>query len=121
WHNTPNPFHRVSILLPQAARSRFLCLQAVDMFKIDPWQAVIDHMERGGDPAGSGLSPQAEAIASRPVEHGYSHPIIVGVAQAVEAAMLLVLGVGLFIAYIGPEESIFYLPLTAGAVLVANV
>ena len=91
------------------------------MFKIDPRQAVIDHMERGGEPGGSRLSPQAEAIASRPVERGYSHAIIVGIAQALEAAILLALGVGLFIAYIGPEESIFYLPLTAGAVLAANV
>lgn len=91
------------------------------MFRIDPRQAAIDHMERGGESLGQGLSPQAEAIASRPVERGYSHAIIVGVAQALEAAMLLALGVGLFIAYIGTAEAVFYLPLTAGAVLAANI
>src|SRR5690606_24863276 len=103
------------------AGSRFFALGAGHMFRIDPRQAAIDHMERGGESLGQGLSPQAEAIASRPVERGYSHAIIVGVAQALEAAMLLALGVGLFIAYIGTAEAVFYLPLTAGAVLAANI
>lgn len=91
------------------------------MFRVDPKQAVIDHLNTGGQKTKGGLSPEAEAIASRPVETGYSHTVISGLAQLIEAAILAVLGLVIFAVYVEGATPEFYIPLILGAVLLANI
>ncbi len=91
------------------------------MFRVDPKQAVIDHLNGEAQKPRGGLTPEAEAIASRPVETGYSHTVISGFAQAVEAALLAVLGLGIFAVYVEGTTPEFYIPLILGAVLLANI
>jgi Undecaprenyl-phosphate glucose phosphotransferase len=91
------------------------------MFRVDPKQAVIDHLSSGNQKASGGLSPEAEAIASQPVETGYSHTVISGFAQVVEAAILAVLGVAIFVFYVEGTSPEFYIPLILGTVFLANI
>ncbi|WP_196259010.1 undecaprenyl-phosphate glucose phosphotransferase [Pelagibacterium limicola] len=91
------------------------------MFRVDPKQAVINHLNNGSTKTAGQLSPEAEAIASRPVEAGYSHTVISGFAQIAEAAILAVIGLVLFGTYVGGTTPEFYIPLILGAVFLANV
>lgn len=92
------------------------------MFKLDPRRAVIEHIQNAESNEGSGqLSPKAEAIARELIEPGFSHSIVVGMAQAVEALMLLGLGIAIYLIYVGPHDLHFYLPLATGAVFAANI
>ncbi|GGA51222.1 undecaprenyl-phosphate glucose phosphotransferase [Pelagibacterium lentulum] len=91
------------------------------MFRLDPKQAVIDHLHGKGDDARSNLSNAAEAIARSPIESGYSHTVISGVAQIVEALILLAAGFAIYAFYLGGSDPLFYGPLILGGVLVANV
>ncbi|MCD7060809.1 undecaprenyl-phosphate glucose phosphotransferase [Pelagibacterium xiamenense] len=91
------------------------------MFRVDPRQAAADHIESGRTAGASALSPLAEEIASRPVEEGYSHAVLSGVAQLIEAGLLALIGVGIFLWYLPLGEALFYVPLIAGSVLLANV
>src|SRR5690554_6305620 len=91
------------------------------MFRVDPKQAVIDHINGSGETGSSGLTPEAEAIASGVIEPGYSHKIISGVAQLVETGILAGLGLAIYAYYVGPTDVFFYIPLILGTVLLANV
>ncbi|WP_116653753.1 undecaprenyl-phosphate glucose phosphotransferase [Pelagibacterium sediminicola] len=91
------------------------------MFRVDPKQAVIDHLNTGGQTTKDGLSPEAEIVASRPVETGYSHTVISGLAQLIEAAILAILGLVIFAVYVEGATPEFYIPLILGAVLLANI
>lgn len=91
------------------------------MFRIDPRQTVIDHIQGNGNAAAGVLGAAAEEIARRPVERGYSHSVVTGVAQLVEAGMLLLVGIAIFSAYLDWSEAAFYVPLMVGATLLANV
>lgn len=91
------------------------------MFRIDPKQAVIDHLNNSSEKRSGGLSPEAEAIVARPLEPGYSHTVISGLAQVVEAAILVLLGVGIFLYYVEATTPEFYIPLILGAAFLANI
>jgi Undecaprenyl-phosphate glucose phosphotransferase len=92
------------------------------MFRLDPKQAVMDHVS--GDPApraSKGLTPAAEAIIATPVEPTLSGPVISGVAQAVEALLLAGLGAAIYVSYIGVGENSFYIPVILATALLANI
>lgn len=93
------------------------------MFRLDPKKTVEDHLTNGTpQPGGSvALSAEAQAIADRPVERMYSYSVISGVAQAIEAALLFTLGLGIHWAYLSGEDDRFYIPTMLGAVLLANI
>ncbi len=88
------------------------------MFRVDPKKAIEDHASR---PDARQLSPAAEAIIARPVESPLPAAVIVGVAQVVEALLLAALGIGIHLAYVGPEQNSFYMPVILATVLVANI
>jgi len=92
------------------------------MFHIDPKQAVLDHVSRQSPAeAKSGrLSTQAERIIDTPVEKRMSGAVIVGVAQAVEFAMLAGLGYAIYALYVG-HSPVFYVPAILGITIFANV
>ena len=93
------------------------------MFRLDPKQAVLDHVAaQGANRHGpTVLSEAAERIVSMPTEPSYSSAVIVGVAQVIEALLLATLGFAIFGAYVGMEEAFFYVPLIVGSVAVANI
>jgi Undecaprenyl-phosphate glucose phosphotransferase len=89
------------------------------MFRIDPKQAVIEHVASGSDRTG-GLSPVARSIAEAPVAETLSGPVIEGAAQLVEAGLLLLVGTVIYVVMIGFAPA-FYLPALVATVIVANV
>ncbi len=91
------------------------------MFRLDPKQAVLDHVAGKAGQAAGTLSPEAERIVSTPVERTYSGAVIVGIAQAVEALLLTTLGYVIFKAYVVAGVDSFYIPVILGAALLANV
>ncbi|WP_108397720.1 undecaprenyl-phosphate glucose phosphotransferase [Devosia submarina] len=93
------------------------------MFRVDPKQAVLDHVSRqaGADPSRRRLGPEAEAIIASPVEPTLSGAVVVGVAQAIEAVLLAVLGYALYEYSVAVGEPGFYVPVILVATLVANV
>jgi Undecaprenyl-phosphate glucose phosphotransferase len=90
------------------------------MFRLDPTQAVLNHVASGGAAAGS-LSPRAQAIIAAPVEPSYSGSVIAGVAQLIEALLLATLGFAIFAAYVEAGQATVYLPMIVAATLAANV
>jgi Undecaprenyl-phosphate glucose phosphotransferase len=91
------------------------------MYRIDPKQAVLDHVAGKGAPIAGVLSDTAERIARAPVEPTYSTPVIVGITQGIEALLLATLGYGIYESYVGGREDTFYVPLILITVLFANV
>jgi Undecaprenyl-phosphate glucose phosphotransferase len=92
------------------------------MFRLDPKQAVLDHVAarsaaRNGPAV---LSEAAKRIIARPAEPTYSGAVIVGVAQAIEALLLATLGFAIHSAYVSADEAL-YVAIIMGAVLAANV
>jgi Undecaprenyl-phosphate glucose phosphotransferase len=92
------------------------------MFRLDPKQAVLDHVAaqsaaRNGPTV---LSEAAEQVVATPAEPTYSGAVISGVAQAVEALLLALLGLAIHGFYV-TEGGALYVPLTLGTVLIANV
>jgi Undecaprenyl-phosphate glucose phosphotransferase len=92
------------------------------MFRLDPKQAVLDHLAVKDATAKSpaNLSEPAEAIIAAPVEASYSAAVIVGVTQALEALLLAVLGFAIHSAHVEVSDG-FYIAIILGAVLAANV
>jgi Undecaprenyl-phosphate glucose phosphotransferase len=92
------------------------------MFRLDPKQAVLDHVARHRQ-AGAQieLSEAADRVVRKPAETNYSGAVIVGVAQLVEALLLTALGLGIYGAYVDDGDPMFYLPLVVIVVLMANV
>lgn len=93
------------------------------MFRLDPKQAVIDHVaSRGKAPAHDGkLSEEATRIVNMPVEPTLSSAVIVGVAQGIEAVLLALSGLVIHALYIGNSQHAFYLPVILVGVFLANV
>ncbi|RUT32553.1 undecaprenyl-phosphate glucose phosphotransferase [Arsenicitalea aurantiaca] len=89
------------------------------MFRIDPKQAFAAHAARQTQTAG--LSPIAEEIAGRPIEATLSAPVIVGIAQAVEALMIAALGYGIYQSYVSDQTDMAYVAMILGATLFANI
>jgi len=88
------------------------------MFRIDPKEAILDHAARL---APAGLANAAADILSRPVERNMSGTVITGVTQAIEAALLVTLGLAIYGIYVHNGQIGFYLGATLSSVLVANV
>jgi Undecaprenyl-phosphate glucose phosphotransferase len=91
------------------------------MFRLDPKQAVLDHVNASSRTAPAVLSDAAERVAAEPAEPTYSGAVIVGVAQAIEALLLATLGFAIFGAYVTDGEVVFYIPAIMGSVLFANI
>jgi Undecaprenyl-phosphate glucose phosphotransferase len=90
------------------------------MFRLDPKQAVIDHVSNRKAPKALGsLSALAAEVAARPVERGYSAAVIAGLAQATEALLLAAAGFALFTAMGG--DSLVHVLTTLGVTAVAEV
>lgn len=92
------------------------------MFRLDPKQAVLDHVATQGATrnGATALSEAAEQIVRDPAEPTYSGAVISGIAQAVEALLLATLGFTIHRIYVSEGEAL-YLPLIVGTVLLANV
>ncbi len=91
------------------------------MYRVDPKQAVEEHVTRAGSVRAGALSPQAEAIIAGPVESRLSGPVISGIAQGIEAALLAVLGYAIYELYVHPDQPTLYIPIILAASLLANV
>jgi Undecaprenyl-phosphate glucose phosphotransferase len=92
------------------------------MFRLDPKQAVLDHVAaqsaaRNGPAV---LCETAKRIIAAPAEPTYSGAVIVGVAQAIEALLLATLGFAIYSAYVSADDAL-YIAIIMGAVLAANV
>lgn len=90
------------------------------MFRLDPAQAVLNHVSRKGIAPGE-LSPEARAIVATPIEASYPSAVIVGIAQAMEAALLATLGFAIFASYVEPGQTAVYIPTILIVTLFANV
>ena len=93
------------------------------MYRVDPKQAVLDHVSKqtaAGD-ADRSLSPGAEAIIAAPVERGISGAVVAGVAQVLEAVLLAALGYGIYEYYVALGQPEFYLPVILVSCLLGNV
>lgn len=91
------------------------------MLRLDPKQAVIDHVARRPATGSDALGPEAAAIAAAPIEASYSSVVIVGIAQAIEALLLAGLGFAVFAAYVEPGQQAVYVPTILVTTLFANV
>jgi Undecaprenyl-phosphate glucose phosphotransferase len=92
------------------------------MYRVDPKQAVLDHVSRqAGGEGERALSPAAEAIIAAPVERSLSGAVVVGVVQVVEAVLLATLGYGIYEYYVELGQPAFYVPVILASCLLANV
>ncbi|MBD8064948.1 undecaprenyl-phosphate glucose phosphotransferase [Devosia sp. PTR5] len=92
------------------------------MFRVDPQKAIEDHALRGEAVEDHrGLSSFADAIVNAPIERTYSGAIISGVAQIVEALLLVALGYTIHLLYVPSGQEAFYGPVVLGTVLLANI
>ncbi len=92
------------------------------MFRLDPKQAVLDHVAaqsaaRHGPVV---LSEAAKQVIAKPVEPTYSGAVIAGVAQVIEAVMLGALGMAIHGFYVSFDQPLYAL-LTLMTVAVANI
>jgi Undecaprenyl-phosphate glucose phosphotransferase len=93
------------------------------MYRVDPKQAVLDHVSKqtAVDETGRQLLPQAEAIIAAPVERTVSGAVVSGVAQVIEAVLLAALGYGIYEYYVELGQPAFYIPVILASCLLANV
>lgn len=90
------------------------------MFRVDPKQAISGHASREANPSAP-LSAHAEEIIARPVERTFSSTVISGIAQLVEAGLLMALGFGIQAAYVPAGEEFLYSILIIIAVFLNNI
>jgi len=93
------------------------------MFRLDPKQAVLDHVatQRAAAVGPTVLSAAAERIAQLPAEPSYSGKVVVGIAQTIEALLLATLGIAIYGSYVADGTPLFYVPLILSAAGLANV
>ena len=91
------------------------------MFRLDPKQAVLDHVARKTAAGPGELGPEARNIVAAPIEASYSPAVIIGIAQAIEALLLGTLGFAIFATYVEPGQQAIYVPLIILATLFANI
>ncbi len=122
------PWVVMSLLTPQAAPTVCLgegagALKGTRfMFRIDTRQVLLDHAAGATSAAdGPSLTDAARHIVGRPFERSLSAPVIVGIAQFVEALILIAIGLGVYYAYVGGGVDAFYFPATIGATVLANI
>ena len=93
------------------------------MYRVDPKQAVMEHVSKqtAAGESGRTLLPQAEAIIAAPVEASLSGAVVAGVAQVIEAVLLAGLGYAIYEYYVELGHPAFYIPVILASVLLANV
>ncbi len=93
------------------------------MFRLDPKQAVLDHVAQGRRRRSRGrkLSDLAETIIARPSERTLSTVIVSGLAQVAEALLLGVIGIVIYSLYLPHENFGFYALIILAAVLASNI
>lgn len=93
------------------------------MFKLDAKETIIDRMSEDSEETSShtGFLPEAQAIIDKPSEKSVSGAVIVGVAQFIEAALLLALGLVIYWLYVLDGSNALYVPVILGSVLAANI
>jgi Undecaprenyl-phosphate glucose phosphotransferase len=91
------------------------------MFRLDPKQAVLDHVARHSSAEGNELSREALDVVGKPMERSYSSAVIVGIAQAIEALLLATLGFAIFATYVEPGQAAIYMPTIGITVIATNV
>lgn len=92
------------------------------MFRLDPKQAVLDHIaaQSAARYGPAALSGAAKRIIAQPVESTYSGAVIAGLAQAVEALLLVALGMAIHLIYVSEGQPLYAL-LTLVTVGIANI
>ncbi|NOZ33489.1 MAG: undecaprenyl-phosphate glucose phosphotransferase [Alphaproteobacteria bacterium] len=93
------------------------------MIRLDPKTAIAEHARREAPTidTSSGLTRLAREIAARPTEQGYSATVIVGFAQAAEAAILFALGTAIYLSYVGSGQDFLYYTTIIVALIAHNV
>ena len=93
------------------------------MYRVDPKQAVLEHVSKqtAAGETGRQLSPGAEALIAAPVERTIPSAVVAGVAQVIEAVLLAVLGYGIYEYYVELGQPAFYVPVILASCLLANV
>lgn len=93
------------------------------MFRLDPKQTILEHTASASGRAARTrkLSEAANRVIQTPVTPTLSAPVIVGLAQGVEAVMLAAIGLAIYTFYVGRGQEGLYLPLVFGATLLANI
>jgi Undecaprenyl-phosphate glucose phosphotransferase len=89
------------------------------MFRLDPKQAILEHVADSRETRENTLGQRALAIAAEPAEPVLSSRVIIGIAQLVEAALLACIGIGLVLVA-QPAEAPLHATVVFGAVAVAN-
>ncbi|TDQ66153.1 Undecaprenyl-phosphate glucose phosphotransferase [Maritalea mobilis] len=89
------------------------------MFQIDPKRVVAEYVGNNNGQGAPKLSKLAQKIVDAPVEPALSSMVIVGTVQALETAMLGLLGFGIYFAYVGNEEFSHYAALIGTALLIS--
>ncbi|RYE07229.1 MAG: undecaprenyl-phosphate glucose phosphotransferase [Hyphomicrobiales bacterium] len=91
------------------------------MFRLDPKQAILEHVARKTGAGAVQLGPEAQAIVAAPLERNYSSTVVTGIAQAIEALLLASLGFAIYASYVAPGQEAIYLPTIVLTTLFANV
>lgn len=95
------------------------------MLRLDPKQAIVDHVRSGGGrrkrSRGATLSDLAEAIANRSVTKTMSGVVICGVVQLFEALTLVAIGFAIYAGYVEGGRPGLYAFVILGAALLANL
>ena len=90
------------------------------MIRLDPKQAVLDHVQTGATRRSTTeLSPLAARIAAQPVDRTYSPAVVASVAQGIEAALLALVGFALY--GLNDGDTLLSVSTTLGVVAAANV
>ncbi|MBU1173820.1 MAG: undecaprenyl-phosphate glucose phosphotransferase [Alphaproteobacteria bacterium] len=92
------------------------------MFRIDTRQVILEHAA-GTSENGKGhtLTEAALDILAKPFERSLSGPVIIGIAQFVEALIFIATGFAIYLAYVGGGDEHFYTPAIFGAAFLANI
>jgi Undecaprenyl-phosphate glucose phosphotransferase len=91
------------------------------MFRLDPNEAVLNHVASATTGDLALTAGEVSPLAASPNEHNMSAPVIVGIAQIVEAVLLAALGFAIYASYVERGQELFYLLVIGGATLTANV
>ena len=92
------------------------------MFRIDTRQVILDHANGSATTErGQTLTDAARNVLAKPFERSLSGPVIVGIAQFVEALIFIATGFGIYFGYVGGGDEHFYLPAIFGTAIFANI
>lgn len=89
------------------------------MFQIDPKRVVAEYVGNNRSDGAPKLSKLAQKIIDAPVEPAVSSLVILGTVQALETAMLAVLGFGIYFAYVSHEEFSHYAALISVTLIIS--